>query len=82
MLRGSWLRQVWGKRHNEAGTGAGTVIGWVAAFCIGSWIFFGVVDWIIHTKHARNERRIERSIREGTPKPFSPQDGPGYRITY
>lgn len=66
----------------EAGTGAGTIIVWVGAFSIGTWIFFGVVDWIVGVKHDREAQRQAQIDSEKPRGPHVPRELPGSQLSY
>lgn len=66
----------------QSGSGAGTVILWIGGFCVASWIFFAVVDWIVATKQDRQALREEQSHSHQPQKPFVPKPPAGSQITF
>lgn len=79
MVLGSSSSRNFSRLRGEQGTGAGTVILFVGAVCITTWIFFAVVDWIVGVKEDRWARRAEGSQQQG---PFVPKAPPGSQIKY
>ena len=67
---------------SESGTGAGTIIVWVGAFAVGTFIFYGVVDWIVAVKNDRAYERQAQSEANGPRKPFVPRDLQGTQLNY
>ncbi len=67
--------------RSESGTGAGTVILCVGAFCITTWIFFAVVDWIVAVKGDRQAMR-DYQTQQQIQRPFVVQERPSTQVTY
>jgi hypothetical protein len=67
---------------DQSGSGAGAVILWIGGFCIASWIFFAVVDWIVATREDRQALREEQAQSHLPQKPFVPRPPAGSQVSY
>ena len=57
-------------------------VGTVGAFAVGTFIFYGVVDWIVAVKNDRAYERQAQSEANGPRKPFVPRDLQGTQLNY
>jgi hypothetical protein len=62
--------------------GDSNVIFLIGAFCIGVWIFFGVVDWIKGSKDDKYQRNLEASMQAEAAKNFVPRELERSKVTY